>query len=178
MSETATGHDGERYLSIGYEHHNIVLRHAEQKALGDLGFQLRPGTDLKELVGELCAIGLSAQIKSDSQPGTALDAAIRAGASDIMALDADGMMMNSLCSCHRSRATRDLSPQMLVPACRSLSGDGEASNKLLAAEDDERHDCHHKAPPKAQLLDDPDARCLEQFGAEHRGPVGPQGLLD
>lgn len=34
MSETATGHDGERYLSIGYEHHNIVLRHAEQKALG------------------------------------------------------------------------------------------------------------------------------------------------
>ncbi|MFA1624335.1 hypothetical protein ACDY96_16290 [Rhizobium mongolense] len=90
MSETATGHDGERYLSIGYEHHNIVLRHAEQKALGHLGFQLGPGTDLKELVGELCATGLSAQIKSDSQPGTpALDAAIRAGASDIMALDAD-----------------------------------------------------------------------------------------
>ncbi|MEX2692109.1 hypothetical protein [Rhizobium mongolense] len=63
---------------------------AEQKALGHLGFQLRPGTGLKELLGELCAIGLSAQIKSDSQPGTAaLDAAIRAGASDIMALDAD-----------------------------------------------------------------------------------------
>ncbi|MEX2741594.1 hypothetical protein [Rhizobium mongolense] len=49
-----------------------------------------PAPGLKELVGELCAIGLSAQIKSDSQPGTAaLDATIRAGASDIMALDAD-----------------------------------------------------------------------------------------
>ncbi|MEK1933961.1 MAG: hypothetical protein AAAC47_30080, partial [Pararhizobium sp.] len=49
----------------------------------------------------------------------------------------------------------------LVPACRSLSGDGEASNKLLASKDDERHDGHHKAPPEAQLFDDPDARCLE-----------------
>ncbi|MFT2214514.1 VOC family protein [Rhizobium giardinii] len=69
MTETATGHDGESYLSIGYEHHNIVLRQAKQKAMGHLGFQLNPGTDLKELVSELGAFGLSAQIKSDSQPG-------------------------------------------------------------------------------------------------------------
>ncbi|MBB4230586.1 hypothetical protein [Rhizobium mongolense] len=90
MSETATGHDGERYLSIGYEHHNILLRHRRAKGVGPSRLPLRPGTGLEELLGELCAIGLSAQIKSDSQPGTAaLDAAIRAGASDIMALDAD-----------------------------------------------------------------------------------------
>lgn len=69
MTETAIGHDGESYLSIGYDHHNIVLRQARQKAIGHLGFQLHPGTDLKELVAELGALGLSAQVKSDSQPG-------------------------------------------------------------------------------------------------------------
>lgn len=69
MRQTDTGHDGEVYLSIGYEHHNIVLRKAEQKALAHLGFQLQPGTDLKALSKELAAGGLTAQIKSDSQPG-------------------------------------------------------------------------------------------------------------
>lgn len=69
MTETALGHDGESYLSIGYDHHNIVLRQARQKAIGHLGFQLHPGTDLKALVTELGALGLSAQVKSDSQPG-------------------------------------------------------------------------------------------------------------
>jgi hypothetical protein len=37
--------------------------------LGHLGFQLKPGTELKDLVGDLGKFGLSAQIKSDSQPG-------------------------------------------------------------------------------------------------------------
>lgn len=69
MRQTDVGHDGEVYLSIGYEHHNIVLRKAEKKALTNLGFQLQPGTDLKALVNDLAAFGLSGQIKSDSQPG-------------------------------------------------------------------------------------------------------------
>ncbi len=71
MRQTDTGHDGEVYLSIGYEHHNIVLRKAEKKALMHLGFQLQPGTDLKALVAEFAGQGLSARIKSDSQPGVA-----------------------------------------------------------------------------------------------------------
>jgi len=71
MKQTDTGHDGEVYLSIGYEHHNIVLRKSEKKALAHLGFQLQPGTDLKALVRDFGDRGLSAQIKSDSQPGVA-----------------------------------------------------------------------------------------------------------
>lgn len=69
MRQTDTGHAGEVYLSIGYEHHNIVLRKAEAKALAHLGFQLQPGTDLAELVRDFAAQGLKAQIMTDSQPG-------------------------------------------------------------------------------------------------------------
>lgn len=69
MQQTDTGHDGEVYLSIGYEHHNIVLRKAEQKALTHLGFQLQPGTDLAALAKELSGQGLRSDVKSDSQPG-------------------------------------------------------------------------------------------------------------
>ncbi|WP_323039214.1 VOC family protein [Gemmobacter sp.] len=69
MTETDRGHDGESYLSIGYEHHNIVLRQSSSKALDHLGFQLKPGTDLGEFLKDAQAIGLAGQIKSDSQPG-------------------------------------------------------------------------------------------------------------
>ena len=69
MHQTDTGHDGEVYLSIGYEHHNIVLRKAEKKALTHLGFQLQPGTDLDDLAREMSGLGLTGQIKTDSQPG-------------------------------------------------------------------------------------------------------------
>lgn len=69
MAETAVGHDGESYLSIGYEHHNIVLRKAEKKALTHLGFQLKPHIELKDFMQEAKDYGLSAQLKSDSQPG-------------------------------------------------------------------------------------------------------------
>jgi catechol-2,3-dioxygenase len=31
LSETAKGHEGEIYLSVGYEHHNIILKKTEQK---------------------------------------------------------------------------------------------------------------------------------------------------
>jgi len=71
MTETAVGHDGESYLSIGYEHHNIVLRKAEQKALAHLGFQLKPEIEIKDLLREAQEAGLTATTKSDSQPGIA-----------------------------------------------------------------------------------------------------------
>lgn len=71
MTETDVGHDGESFLSVGYEHHNIVLRKAEQKALVHLGYQLKPGTDLRAFLKEARDYGVTGQIKSDSQPGIA-----------------------------------------------------------------------------------------------------------
>jgi hypothetical protein len=71
MRQTEKGHDGEVYLSIGYEHHNIVLKKAEKKALTSLGFQLQPGTDLKALVKELGDQGFAVAMKSDAAPGIA-----------------------------------------------------------------------------------------------------------
>ena len=71
MKTTDTGHDGESYLSIGYEHHNIVLRPAAQKGIGNLGFQLKPGTELAGFAQQVRDLGLTAELKSDSQPGIA-----------------------------------------------------------------------------------------------------------
>ena len=48
LSETAKGHDKETYLSIGYEHHNVILKKTEQKSLLSLGYQLEP--DRKSVV--------------------------------------------------------------------------------------------------------------------------------
>lgn len=69
MRETDRGPDGAAYLSIGYEHHNIVLRPAGRKALAHLGFQLQPGTGLAALRQELADAGIAGRILSDSQPG-------------------------------------------------------------------------------------------------------------
>ena len=67
----ATDEDGTLYLSIGYNHHDIVIKPAKEKNLMHNGFQLNPGTDLKEFCKELANYGLKAQVKSDSQPGIA-----------------------------------------------------------------------------------------------------------
>jgi catechol 2,3-dioxygenase-like lactoylglutathione lyase family enzyme len=71
MTETANGHDGEIYLSIGYEHHNIVLKGEKHKSLLNLGFQLSLGTDVADFAKHLNDYGLVGKIKSDSQPGVA-----------------------------------------------------------------------------------------------------------
>ena len=59
---------GEVYLSVGYEHHNIVLHRADKKSLLHLGFQLKPDIDLKDFAQEALNYGVPAEIKSDSQP--------------------------------------------------------------------------------------------------------------
>ena len=69
MTETAKGDDGSVYLSIGYNSHDIVLKKAEEKALLHLGFQLKPGTELKDFAKDVQDFGLTAAVKSDSQPG-------------------------------------------------------------------------------------------------------------
>ncbi|MEZ5931023.1 MAG: VOC family protein [Alphaproteobacteria bacterium] len=63
--------DGHVYLSVGYAHHDIVLRPADEKALLHLGFQLNPETDLEDFAEAARAFGLPASLKSDSQPGIA-----------------------------------------------------------------------------------------------------------
>jgi len=69
MTETATDEVGSAYLSIGYNSHDIVLRKAEGKALSHLGYQLKPYTELKDFAKEVEEYGLTAKLKSDSQPG-------------------------------------------------------------------------------------------------------------
>lgn len=66
-----TDEDGNSYLSIGYGHHDMVLRPADDRTLLHLGYQLNRGTDLGEFAREVEAFGLPAQRKSDSQPGIA-----------------------------------------------------------------------------------------------------------
>ena len=71
MTETAKGDDGSIFLSVGYNHHDIVLRPANQKALVHLGFQLKPHIALADFERDVRELGLPAMVKSDSQPGIA-----------------------------------------------------------------------------------------------------------
>ena len=71
LSETAKGHDKEAYLSIGYEHHNVILKKVDQKSLLSLGFQLKPSIETANFTKGLRDLGLRPETKSDSQPGIA-----------------------------------------------------------------------------------------------------------
>lgn len=57
------------FLSVGGEHHNIILRRANEKSFLGLGYRLMPGTDLESFANAARQFGLAARIKSDSQPG-------------------------------------------------------------------------------------------------------------
>jgi catechol-2,3-dioxygenase len=69
MTEVARGDDGSVYLSIGYNHHDLVLRPAEQKTLLHAGFHLKPQITIGDLSREVRELGLNATTKTDSQPG-------------------------------------------------------------------------------------------------------------
>ena len=71
LSETAKGHDKEVYLSVGYEHHNVVLKKTDQKSLLNLGYQLKPSIEIANFAKGLRDLGLRPETKSDSQPGIA-----------------------------------------------------------------------------------------------------------
>src|SRR5205807_5610461 len=49
MTQTAKGDDGSVFLSIGYNHHDLVLRPARQKALLHIGLHLKPGIVVSDL---------------------------------------------------------------------------------------------------------------------------------
>lgn len=59
----------EIYFSVGAEHHNLVLREADEKSFLHLGYQLNPDTDIAQFMREVREFGLAAEKKSDAQPG-------------------------------------------------------------------------------------------------------------
>src|SRR5208283_5580820 len=71
MTEVAQGDDGSVYLSLGYNHHDLVLRPAQQKTLLHVGFQLKPHITAAEFARDVRETGLAATVKTDSQPGVA-----------------------------------------------------------------------------------------------------------
>ena len=71
LTETATGNKRSVFLSLGYDHHNVVLCPADKKTLRHVGFQLSPDIAVAEFARQARAFGLAAEIKTDSQPGIA-----------------------------------------------------------------------------------------------------------
>ena len=71
MTEVARSEDGSIYLSIGYNHHDLVLRPARQKELLHLGFQLKPHITVRDFARDMRERGFAATIKTDNQPGIA-----------------------------------------------------------------------------------------------------------
>jgi|SRR5271157_437335 len=69
MTEVGRGDDGSVYLSIGYNHHDLVLRPAKQKALLHMGFHLKPHIMIADFVRDARALGLPVTVKAGSAPG-------------------------------------------------------------------------------------------------------------
>lgn len=69
LVEVDRGHDGESYISVGYDHHNLIIRKAEEKALLHVGYQIRPHIEMKDFIRDLTDAGLQVMEKHDSQPG-------------------------------------------------------------------------------------------------------------
>ena len=62
--------EGAAYLSVGLDHHNIVLAPSKEKrGLAAIGWQLDGQMALKEVQAELTKHGLACQIKHDAVPG-------------------------------------------------------------------------------------------------------------
>lgn len=65
VEETATS----RYLSFGYDHHNLALHAGDAAAVGAIGYQLSRGTPLARMAGILSEAGVAFEERSDSRPG-------------------------------------------------------------------------------------------------------------
>ena len=71
LSEVLKGADDAHYLSLGLDHHNIVLRPGETTGLLSTGFQLSAGTTLEALHGACASRGLEHKLKQGARPGVA-----------------------------------------------------------------------------------------------------------
>ncbi len=63
------GPDGAQYLSLGLDHHNIVLRPGAAATLLATAFEVNADVDLIQLQQQIAATGLSAEIKENAMPG-------------------------------------------------------------------------------------------------------------
>ena len=71
LTETAKGEDGSVFLSIGFNHHDVVLQPSKQKALLHIGFHLKPDIAITDFARQARDFGFRAGTKTDSQPGIA-----------------------------------------------------------------------------------------------------------
>lgn len=69
LREVERGADGTSYLSIGLDHHEVVLCPAATAGLVNFGYQLVPGATLDAFARHVRGHGLIADLKSDAQPG-------------------------------------------------------------------------------------------------------------
>ncbi len=63
--------DGAHYLSLGLDHHNIVLRPGAAAGLLSTGFQAGSSVDLEALREECSSLGFEHELKHDARPGVA-----------------------------------------------------------------------------------------------------------
>lgn len=70
ISETSA--DGTTHLSLGNNHHCLIVKPSDAPGLGAVGLQLRPPVGIQDAAKHLATLGLAARIKSDSRPGMPL----------------------------------------------------------------------------------------------------------
>ena len=67
-TEVEADGDGNRYFSLGLDHHNIVLSPGQSAGLSVSGYQLRKGLSVDEFGNHLSAAGLSPRVMRDARP--------------------------------------------------------------------------------------------------------------
>ncbi len=71
VTEVFRSSDGAHYLSLGLDHHNIVLRPGDTAGLLSTGFQLSAGTNLEAFREECARRGFEHTLKQGARPGVA-----------------------------------------------------------------------------------------------------------
>ena len=93
MTEVARGDGGSVYLSIGYNHHDLVLCPARQKALINVAPPRKPHIAIGDLTRGACELLAFLIVKTDSQPGVAE-----------LVIPAPGRQRHTVLRCDRSPA--------------------------------------------------------------------------
>lgn len=68
---TERGSDGTVYLSLGLDHHNVIVRASEKAGLRCIGLQITADISLEDAAKQIRAHGLEVQVKSDARAGMA-----------------------------------------------------------------------------------------------------------
>ncbi|ACM28801.1 glyoxalase [Rhizobium rhizogenes] len=67
---TLTDREKDRaYLASTLDHHSVVLTRGDEARCSKLSFQVAPGTDLKDYARQLAGHDVSAELRSDPEPG-------------------------------------------------------------------------------------------------------------